>query len=49
MEEGDPDLFFNDPGTSVGGEEDAAPIPLPGAVDDAINGTSEEVNTIKAL
>ena len=48
-EEGDPDLFFDDPGTSVGGEEDAAPIPLPEAVDDAINGTLEEVNTIKAL
>ena len=45
-EEGDPDLFFNDLGKSVGGEEDAAPIPLPEAVDDAINGTSEEVNTI---
>ena len=49
MEEGDPDLFFNDLGTSVGGEEDAAPIPLPEAVDDAINGMSEETNTIKAL
>ena len=43
MEEGDPDLFFDDLGTSVGGEEDAA------TVDDAINGMSEEVNTIKAL
>ena len=43
------DLFFNDLGTSVGGEEDAAPIPLPEAVDDAIKGTSEEANTIKAL
>ena len=49
MEEGDPDLFFNDLGTSVGGEEDAAPIPLPGAVDNTINGMSEEANTIKAL
>ena len=48
-EEGDPDLFFDDLGTSVGGEEDAAPIPLPEAVDDTINGTLEEVNTIKAL
>ena len=48
-EEGDPDLFFDDPGMSVGGEKDAAPIPLPEAVDDAINGTSEEANTIKAL
>ena len=48
MEEGDPDLFFDDPGT-VGGEDDAAPIPLPEAVDDAINGASEEVNTIEAL
>ena len=48
-EEGDPDLFFNDTGTSVGGEEDAAPIPLPEAVDDAINGTSEDTNTIKVL
>ena len=38
-----------DPGMSVGGEKDAAPIPLPEAVDDAINGTSEEANTIKAL
>ena len=49
MEEGDPDLFFNDPGISVGGQEDAAPIPLPEAVDNAINGMSEEANTIKAL
>ena len=49
MEEGNPDLFFNDLGTSVGGEEDAAPIPLQEAVDDTINETSEEVNTIKAL
>ena len=49
MEEGDPDLFFSDLGTSVGGEEDAAPIPLPEAVDDTINGMSEEVNTIEAL
>ena len=49
MEEGDPDLFFDDLGTIVGGEEDAAPIPLPEAVDDAINGTLEEANTIKAL
>ena len=48
-EEGDPDLFFDDLGTSVGGEEDAAPIPLPEAVDNAINGMSEEINTIKAL
>ena len=47
-EEGDRDLFFDDLGT-VGGEEDAAPIPLPEAVDDAINGASEEVNTIEAL
>ena len=49
MEEGDPDIFFDDPGTSVGGEEDAAPIPLPEVVDNTINGTSEEVNTIEAL
>ena len=49
MEEGDSDLFFDDLGTSVGGEEDAAPISLPEAVDDAINGTLEEANTIKAL
>ena len=48
MKEGDQDLFFDDPGT-VGGEEDAAPIPLPEAVDDAINGASEEPNTIKAV
>ena len=48
-EEGDPDLFFDDLGTSVGGDEYAAPIPLPDAVDDAINGMLEEVNTIKAL
>ena len=47
-EEGDPDLFFDDPGT-VGGEDDASPIPLPEAVDDAINRASEEVNTIEAL
>ena len=49
MEEGNPDLFFDDPGTSVVGEEDAAPIPLTEAVDNAINGMSEEANTIKAL
>ena len=49
MEEGNRDLLFDDPGTSVGGEEDAAPIPLPEAVDDAIKGMSEEVNTIEAL
>ena len=48
MEDGDPDKFFDDPGT-VGGEEDAAPIPLPEAVDNAINGVSEEANTIEAL
>ena len=48
-EEGNPDLFFDDLGTSVGGEKDEAPIPLPEAVDDAINGTLEEVNTIEAL
>ena len=47
-EEGDPDLFFDDPGT-VGGEDNAAPIPLLEAEDDAINGASEEPNTIKAL
>ena len=47
-EEGDPDLFFDNPGT-VGGEDDASPIPLPEAVDDAINGASEEANTIEAL
>ena len=49
MEEGNPDLFFNDLGTSVGGEEDAAQIPLPEAVDNAINGMSKEVNTTEAL
>ena len=38
MEEGNPDLFFDNPGTSVGCEEDAAPIPLTEAVDNAING-----------
>ena len=38
--------FKYDPGKSVGGEEDAAPIPLPEA---PINGMSEEVNTIKVL
>ena len=48
MEEGDPDLFFDDLGT-VGGEDNAAPISLPEAVDDAINGASEEANTIEAL
>ena len=48
MEEVDPDLSFDDPGT-VGGEDNASPIPLPHDVDDAINGASEEVNTIKAL
>ena len=49
MEEVDPDLFFDDLGTNVGGEEDAAPIPLPETVDNTINGMSEEVNTIEAL
>ena len=41
--------IVSDPGTSVGGEEDASPIPLPEAVDNAVNGTSEEASTIKAL
>ena len=48
MEEGDPDLIFDDLRISVGGEKDAAPILLPEAFDDTINGTSEEANTIEA-
>ena len=47
--EGDPDLFFDVGPTTDNGEADEAPTPLPTAVDEAINGRSEEVNTIETL
>ena len=48
-EEGDLSQVFDDPGTGHAGEEAPAQVPLPAAVDDSINGQSEEANTIKAL
>ena len=47
--EGDLDLFFDVAPTTDNGEADEAQTPLPTAVDEAINGRSEEVNTIEAL
>ena len=49
MKEGDPDLFFDIAPTTDNGEANEAQTPLPTAVDEAINGRSEEVNTIEAL
>ena len=48
-EEGDPDQFFDNPGTGHAGEEAPAQVPLPVVVEDSINGQSKEANTIKAL
>ena len=47
--EGDPDQFFDNPGTGCAGEEAPAQVPLPAVVDDSINRQSEEANTIEAL
>ena len=47
--EGDPDLFFDVAPTTDNGEANEAQTPLPTAVDEAINGHSEKVNTIEAL
>ena len=47
--EGDPDLFFDVGPTTDNGEADEAPTPLQTAVDEAISGRSEEVDTIEAL
>ena len=49
MTQGDPDLFFDVAPTTDNGEAIEAQTPLPTAVDEAINGRSEEVNTIEAL
>ena len=49
MTQGDPDLFFDVAPTTDNGEAIKAQTPLPTAVDEAINGRSEEVNTIEAL
>ena len=47
-EEGDTDLLFDDPGDNVESEETPL-VPLPEAVDEAMNGQSVENNTIEAL
>ena len=47
-EEGDTDLLFDDPGDNVESEETLL-VPLPEAVDEALNGQSVENNTIEAL
>ena len=47
--EGDPDLFFDVAPTTDNGKANEAQTPLPTAIDEAINGHSEEVNTIEAL
>ena len=47
-EEGDTDLLFDDPGDNVESEETPL-VPLPEAVDKALNGQSVENNTIEAL
>ena len=47
-EEGDPDLFFDDPGESQG-QGEAAPDPLPDVVGEVLNGQSEINNTLEAL
>ena len=48
FEEGDTDLLFDDPGDNVESEETLL-VPLPEAVDEALNGQSVENNTIEAL
>ena len=47
-EEGDPDLFFDDPGESQGRGE-ATLDPLPDVVGEVLNGQSEMNNTLEAL
>ena len=47
-EEGDPDLFFDDPGESQG-QGVATPDPLPDVVGEVLNGQSEIYNTLEAL
>ena len=47
-EEGDPDLFFDDPGESQG-QREATPDPLPDVVGEVLNGQSEINNTLEAL
>ena len=47
-EEGDPDLFFDDPGESQG-QGEATPDPLPDVVGEVLNGQSEINNTLEAL
>ena len=47
-EEGDPDLFFDDPGESQG-QDEATPDPLPDVVGEVLNGQSEMNNTLEAL
>ena len=48
IEEGDPDLFFNDPGESQG-QGEATPDPLPDDVGEVLNGQPEMNNTLEAL
>ena len=49
-EEGDPDLFFDDPGESRGqGLGEATLDPLPDVVGEVLNGQSEMNNTLEAL
>ena len=47
-EEGDPDLFFDDPGESQG-QGEATLDPLPDVVGEVLNGQSEMNNTLEAL
>ena len=48
-EEGDPDWFYDDPGTGHAGEEAPTQVPLPAVVDESINRQSEDANAIEAL
>ena len=47
-EEGDPDLFFNDPGESQG-QDEAILYPLPDVVGEVLNGQMKMNNTLEAL
>ena len=47
-EEGDPDLFFLDPGEAQG-QDEAPPDPLPDVVGELLNGQSEMSNTLEAF
>ena len=47
-EEGDPDLFFDDPGESQG-QGEATPDPFPDVVGEVLNGQSEMNNTLEDL